>query len=64
MNTKAKLSDTFHFLLPKNRSGGITKHQQVDIQIPKSEWILNLQKAYISVELKLKAQKGTTTSPP
>lgn len=53
MDSKAKLSDTFHVLLPKNRSGGITKHQQVDIQIPKSEWVLNLQKAYISVELKL-----------
>ena len=66
MDTKAKcsqlLSDTFHVLLPKNRSSGITKHQQVDIQIPKSEWVLNLQKAYISVELRLNAKyDGTHT---
>ena len=48
---KSALSDTFISLRPKNTSGGISKQQIAEIQIPKSQYVLNLRKSYISVEL-------------
>ena len=60
--SKKALSDTIHTLLPKNVSAGITKQQIVEIQIPKSEYVVNLKKAYVSVDLQMGAKISAAVS--
>ena len=44
---KQRLSDTFLTFLPKNTSGYTYVNQRIEVQIPKSEHVVNLAKAYI-----------------
>ena len=50
---KQRLSDTFLTYLPKNTSGYTYANQLIDIQIPKTEHVVNLAKAYINVKLQI-----------
>ena len=50
---KQRLSDTFLTFLPKNTSGYTYVNQLIDIQIPKTEHIINLAKAYVNVKLQI-----------
>lgn len=52
-NEKQRLSDTFLTFLPKNTSGYTYVNQLIDVQIPKSEHVINLAKAYISLKLQI-----------
>ena len=53
---KQRLSDTYLTFLPKNTSGYTYQNQLIDVQIPKSEHIINLAKSYIhaSIQIPLK----------
>lgn len=50
---KQRLSDTLLTALPKNTSGYTYVNQLIDIQIPKTEHIINLAKSYINVKLQI-----------
>ena len=50
---KQRLSDTFLTFLPKNTSGYTYVNQRIEVQIPKSEHVVNLAKAYIHVSLQI-----------
>ena len=54
---KQRLSDTYLTFLPKNTSGYTYQNQLIDVQIPKSEHIINLAKSYVhaSIQIPLKS---------
>ena len=51
---KQQLSDTYLAFLPKNTSGYTTINQIVDVQIPRTQHVLRLCKAYIQAEVQFK----------
>ena len=59
---KQRLSDTFLTFLPKNTSGYTYVNQRIEVQIPKSEHIINLAKAYIHVSLQIPFKLSASTS--
>ena len=62
-DTKQRLSDTFLTFLPKNTAGYTYQNQLIEVQIPKSEHVINLAKAqvYAKVQIPLKINKSFTT---
>ena len=61
---KQPLSDTILAFLPKNSSGYTTKGQIVDIQIPKTEHVIYLNKAYIQLTLNIEFKLNEAYSQP
>ena len=61
---KQRLSDTFLTFLPKNTSGYTYVNQLIDVQIPKSEHVINLAKAYIDVKLRIPLKLDAAFSAP
>ena len=55
-DTKQRLSDTFLTFLPKNTAGYTYQNQLIEVQIPKSEHVINLAKAmiYLSIRIPIK----------
>lgn len=50
---KQRLSDTYLTFLPKNTSGYTYINQLIEIQIPKSQHVINLAQSYIYSELQI-----------
>ena len=50
---KQRLSDTYLTFLPKNTSGYTNVNQLIEIQIPKSQHVINLAQSYIHSELQI-----------
>lgn len=50
---KQRLSDTYLTFLPKNTSGYTYVNQLIEIQIPKSQHVINLAQSYIHSELQI-----------
>ena len=61
---KQRLSDTYLSFLPKNTSGYTYKNQIVDIQIPKSEHVINLARAYMILDLHMVMQSNANYAAP
>ena len=56
---KQRISDTYLTFLPKNTSGYTYQNQIIDVQIPKSQHVINLAKSFIyaNIQIPLKINK-------
>ena len=50
---KQRISDTYLTFLPKNTSGYTYQNQLIDVQIPKTQHIINLAKSFIYAEIQI-----------
>lgn len=57
---KQRISDTYLTFLPKNTSGYTYQNQLIDVQIPKSQHIINLAKSYIYAEIQIPLKINAT----
>lgn len=61
---KQRLSDTFLTFLPKNTSGFTYQKQLIDVQIPRSEHVINLAKSMIYANIQIPLKINKTFVPP
>lgn len=63
-HSKQQLSDTYINFLPKNTSGYTLKGNVIDVQIPRTEHVISLAKAFIYLDLNMSFRCPTTFAAP